>query len=133
MMNTHRILALMWCGMLILGGCSSSARVVERGANFVIIFTDDMGYGDLSSYGHPTIRTPQLDRMVSEGMKLSQFYVAAPVCSPSRAALLTGCYPKRVGMEKHVVFPPDDHGLHTDEVTIADVLEKNGDATVCFG
>ncbi len=137
MMNTQRVLVLMWCGVLLFGGCSGPGRAVEggveRGPNFVIIFVDDMGYGDLSSYGHPTIRTPALDRMASEGMKLSQFYVAAPVCSPSRAALLTGCYPKRVGMEKHVVFPPDDHGLHTDEVTIADVLQENGYATGCFG
>jgi arylsulfatase A-like enzyme len=101
--------------------------------NVVIVFTDDQGYGDLSCYGNPTIHTPHIDRMASEGMKLTQFYVASPVCSPSRAALLTGCYPKRVNMHKHVIFPPYDYGLHTDEVTIADMLSERGYATGCFG
>ena len=104
-----------------------------RPPNVVIIFTDDQGYGDLSCYGHPTIHTPHIDRMAAEGMKLTQFYVAAPLCSPSRAALLTGCYPKRVGMHKHVIFPQYDYGLHTDEVTIADLLKTRGYATACFG
>ena len=101
--------------------------------NVIIVFADDQGYGDLSCYGHPTIHTPHIDRLAAEGMKLTQFYVASPVCSPSRAALLTGCYPKRIGMEKHVVFPPDAWGLHTDEVTIADMLRGQGYATGCFG
>ncbi|MFI4860902.1 MAG: sulfatase-like hydrolase/transferase [Phycisphaerales bacterium JB063] len=68
--------------------------------NIVIIFTDDQGYGDLSCFGHPTIHTPHLDDLAARGMKLTQCYVASPVCSPSRAALLTGCYPKRVGMHR---------------------------------
>ncbi|MBQ71964.1 MAG: arylsulfatase, partial [Planctomycetaceae bacterium] len=73
-----------------------------RSPNVVIMFTDDQGYGDLGCYGHPTIRTPNLDRLAAEGARLTQFYVPSPVCSPSRAALLTGCYPKRVGMQEHV-------------------------------
>ncbi len=101
--------------------------------NVVIIFTDDQGYGDLSCYGHPTIHTPHLDGLARSGVKLSQFYVASPVCSPSRAALLTGCYPKRVGMQRHVIFPDYDYGLHTDEVTLADLLKERGYATGCFG
>ena len=101
--------------------------------NVVIVFTDDQGYGDLSCYGHPTIRTPHIDALAAAGTKLSQFYVAAPLCSPSRAALMTGCYPKRVGMHKHVIFPDYDYGLHTDEITIADVLRDRGYATGCFG
>ena len=101
--------------------------------NVVIVFTDDQGYGDLSCYGNPTIHTPHIDRMAAEGMKLTQFYVASPVCSPSRTALLTGCYPKRVGMHKHVIFPAYDYGLHTDEITIADMLSDHGYATGCFG
>jgi arylsulfatase A len=104
-----------------------------RAPNIVIIFTDDQGFGDLSSQGHPTIRTPHIDALAAGGTKLSQFYVASPVCSPSRAALLTGCYPKRVGMHEHVIFPPFDHGLHTDEITIADLLRDAGYATGCFG
>ena len=97
------------------------------------MFTDDQGYGDLSCFGHPTIHTPNVDRMAAEGMKLTQFYVASPVCSPSRAALLTGCYPRRVNMHKHVIFPAYDYGLHTDEVTIADMLSESGYVTGCFG
>jgi arylsulfatase A-like enzyme len=101
--------------------------------NVVIVFTDDQGYGDLSCYGHPTIHTPNLDALAAAGCKMTQFYVAAPLCSPSRAALLTGCYPKRVGMHRHVIFPQYDYGLHTDEVTIADMLRERGYATGCFG
>lgn len=101
--------------------------------NVVIVFTDDQGYGDLSCYGNPTIHTPHLDRMAGDGSRFTQFYVASPVCSPSRAALLTGCYPKRVGMERHVIFPGYDYGLHPDEVTLADLLRERGYATGMFG
>ena len=101
--------------------------------NVVIFFTDDQGYGDLSSFGNPTIHTPHVDSLAADGAKLTQFYVASPVCSPSRAALLTGCYPKRVGMQKHVIFPGYDYGLNSDEVTIADMLKQQGYATGMFG
>ena len=111
----------------------SHASAADRPPNVVIIFTDDQGYGDLSCYGNPTIHTPHLDAMANQGMKLSNFYVASPVCSPSRAALLTGCYPKRVGMHHHVIFPQYDYGLNTDEVTIADMLKPLGYATMCIG
>jgi arylsulfatase A len=105
----------------------------ERLPNIVIIFTDDQGFGDLSCQGHPTIETPHIDALAAAGLRFTQFYVASPVCSPSRAALLTGCYPKRVGMHDHVIFPPYDYGLHTDELTIADLLRGEGYATGCFG
>ena len=112
---------------------SAAATDEDRPPNVVIFFTDDQGFGDLSCFGHPTIHTPNVDRMAAEGVKLTQFYVASPVCSPSRAALLTGCYPKRVGMHEHVIFPAYDHGLHPEETTIADVLSDAGYATGCFG
>ena len=112
---------------------SAAATDEDRPPNVVIFFTDDQGFGDLSCFGHPTIHTPNVDRMAAEGVKLTQFYVASPVCSPSRAALLTGCYPKRVGMHEHVIFPAYDHGLHPEETTIADVLSGAGYATGCFG
>src|SRR5512135_3769528 len=76
----------------------SPALAADRTPNFVIIFADDLGYGDLGCYGHPTIRTPNLDRMAAEGMRFTDFYSAAEVCTPSRAALLTGRYPVRSGM-----------------------------------
>ncbi|HIF15395.1 MAG TPA: arylsulfatase, partial [Bacteroidetes bacterium] len=86
-------------------GCDNSK--VERQPNFIIIFTDDLGYGDLSSYGHPTIRTPHLDKMASEGMRFTQFYVGSSICTPSRAALLTGKLPVQTGMygNRSVLFP----------------------------
>ncbi len=101
--------------------------------NFIIIFTDDQGYGDLSSFGSKTIKTPNIDRLADEGRKFTSFMVASPVCTPSRAALLTGCYPKRVGMHQHVLFPASTKGLNPKEHTIADHLKGQGYATACFG
>ena len=105
--------------------------------NLIVIFIDDMGYGDIGPFGSTKNETPHLDRMAKEGMKLTSFYVASPVCSPSRAALMTGSYPKRVGLAKgsgHVVlFPGDVHGLNPKEITIAEVLKNEGYATGCYG
>jgi arylsulfatase A-like enzyme len=103
--------------------------------NFVIIFADDLGYGDLGCFGHPTIRTPNLDRMAREGMRLTQFYSAAEVCTPSRAGLMTGRLPPRSGMcgKRRVLFPDSKGGLPADEVTIAELLKAKGYATACIG
>lgn len=104
--------------------------------NVIILFADDMGYGDLGCFGHPTIPTPNLDQMAREGVKLTQFYVASPVCSPSRAALLTGRYPVRTGMygsRKHVIFCESKGGIPTSEVTIAEALKEAGYTTACIG
>ena len=111
---------------------ASLVRAAEK-PNFIIIFTDDQGYNDLGCFGSKTIQTPNLDRLATEGRKFTNFHVPCSVCSPSRAALLTGCYPKRVGMEKHVLFPTSNYGLNPDEVTIADHLKANGYATACIG
>ena len=73
--------------------------------NVVLIFADDQGYGDLGCFGSKKIKTPNIDQMAKEGRKFTNFMVASPVCTPSRAALLTGCYPKRVGLHQHVLFP----------------------------
>jgi arylsulfatase A len=126
-------LALALCAAHAVAQEHAAAPASKRPPNVVVIFADDLGYGDLSCYGHPTIHTPHLDALAASGMKLTQFYVASPVCSPSRAALLTGCYPKRVGMHRHVIFPAYDYGLHTDEITIADLLRERGYATGAFG
>lgn len=101
--------------------------------NVVIIFADDQGYGDLSCFGSIMIETPHIDRMAREGRRLTNFMVASPVCTPSRAALLTGSYPKRVGLAQGVLFPGSERGLHPEEHTIADNLKAQGYATACFG
>jgi arylsulfatase A len=104
-----------------------------RDPNVVIIFTDDQGYHDLGCFGSETIRTPHIDQLAREGLRLTDFHVPSPVCSPSRAALLTGCYPKRVGMHRHVLFPKSTYGLNPDDLTIADHLKAHGYATACIG
>ena len=104
----------------------------KRPPNIVILYADDIGYGDLGCYGHPTIHTPELDRMAAEGMKFTQFYSASPVCSPSRAALLTGRLPIRTGINR-VLNPKSTGGIQANEVTIADALRKKGYVTVCIG
>lgn len=104
--------------------------------NFVIIFADDLGYGDLSSYGHPTIKTPNLDKMAAEGQKWTNFYVGASVCTPSRAALLTGRLPVRNGMASNkvrVLFPNSINGLPTEEITLAEQLKTVGYSTAAIG
>jgi arylsulfatase A-like enzyme len=104
--------------------------------NFIVIFADDLGYGDLGVFGHPTIKTPHLDKMAFEGQKWTNFYVAAPVCTPSRAGLLTGRLPVRSGMcsdKKRVLFPDSNGGLPPTEITIAEALKQSGYHTAAIG
>ncbi len=111
-------------------------RDAHRPPNIVVIFTDDMGWGDIGVFGHPTIRTPNLDRMAAEGQKWTSFYVAASVCTPSRAGLMTGRYPVRSGMasdRRRVLFPNSNGGLPQSELTIAGALKQVGYATACIG
>ncbi len=100
--------------------------------NFVLIFIDDMGYGDIGTQGATGWTTPNLDRMASEGMRFTNFYSAQPVCSASRAGLLTGCYPNRVGISG-ALFPNDSVGINPSETTIAEMLKEKGYATAIFG
>jgi arylsulfatase A len=111
-------------------------RPADRPPNIVVIFADDLGYGDLGCFGHPTIRTPNLDRMAREGTRLTQFYSAASVCTPSRAALLTGRLPIRNGMcsdKRRVLFPNSGGGIPDTEVTLAEALKDRGYATAAVG
>jgi len=105
---------------------------IPENPNIVILFADDMGYGDLSCYGNPIIKTPNLDRAATEGMRLTSFYVAAPVCTPSRAALLTGRYPFRSNLE-FVLGPESPNGINDSEFTLAEGLKSRGYATAIFG
>ncbi|MFN7939257.1 MAG: sulfatase [Bryobacteraceae bacterium] len=110
---------------------ASTGRGAQRAPNLIIILADDLGYGDLGCYGSE-IPTPNLDRMAKEGARLTQFYSASPVCSPSRAALLTGRYPVRTGVTR-VLLPTDSIGLSSSETTIGKVLKQQDYRTMCVG
>lgn len=122
--------------LLFLGLCSCKKAEFKNletaKTNFIIIFADDLGYGDLSSYGHPTIKTPHLDQMAIEGQRWTNFYVASSVCTPSRAALLKGRLPFRSGMT-NVLFSNSKNGLPQKEITLAEQLKTAGYATACIG
>ncbi len=131
------VLALVVVGAVTVPGCASTPETASSDLpNIVILFADDLGYGDLGIYGNPTIRTPNLDRMAAEGMKFTQLYVGASVCTPSRAALMTGRLPIRSVMANdrfRVIFPPSQGGLPDSELTIAEALKTAGYATGIFG
>jgi arylsulfatase A len=123
------------CLIAALAHCGT-CQAAERSPNIIVIFADDLGYGDLGCFGNPTIHTPHLDRMAAEGMKLTQFYSAAPVCTPSRAALMTGRLPARSGMcsnKRRVLFPNSKGGIPASEITLAEALKTKGYATACIG
>ena len=105
--------------------------------NIILINCDDLGYGDLGCYGSSINHTPTLDRMAGEGLRFTDFYMASPVCSPSRGAMLTGCYPSRIGFgsfDGHwVLFPGQGLGLNPTETTIARLLKDQGYATKIVG
>ena len=129
---------LPWLGVLgeiEAGGIEAGGNELA-GPNVVVIFCDDLGYGDLGCFGNPTIRTPHLDQMASEGQKWTEFYVAASVCTPSRAALQTGRYPIRNGMcsmKRRVLFPDSVGGLPVQEITVGRMLQQHGYATHAIG
>ena len=108
--------------------------------HLILIFCDDLGYADLATFGSKINRTPKLDRLAAEGVKLTNFYVTASVCTPSRASLLTGCYPQRVDMAevreqgfRSVLLQGARHGLNPAEITLAEMLKAAGYATACIG
>ena len=115
-----------------LAAFSQLAGAADRLPNVVIIYTDDQGYGDLGCFGSKTLDTPNIDRMAAEGARLTDFYVAQAVCGASRTALLTGCYPNRLGM-LGAPGPKTQHGIHPDEVLIPEICKQKGYATAMFG
>ena len=125
----------------LVGGAAAAAAMPaavlraagQRLPNFVFLLADDLGYADLGCYGSDKIATPNLDRMAAEGIRFNDFYTGEPVCTPTRAALMTGCYPKRVGLHRHVLFPTSKTGLNPSEITVARVLKDQGYATMCIG
>lgn len=136
----------LWRGVLSLlcFGVSPAASVAEKPPeiaetkpNIIVVMTDDQGYGDLSCYGATHVSTPRIDQMAAEGAMLTSFYVAAPVCTPSRAGLMTGSYPRRIGMATGsnfgVLLAGDTKGMNPVEITIAEVLKTVGYKTGMFG
>ncbi len=117
--------------LILLVSFASPLRAADQ-PNVVLIFADDQGYQDLGVFGSPNIKTPNVDLMAKEGMRFTDFYSAASVCTPSRAALMTGCYPERVG-RLPVLFPRGNTGLNPKETTIAKMLKTKGYATACIG
>ena len=119
-----------------LGTVSARVRAEEPAAgrpNIVLILVDDQGYYDLGCYGATEVKTPRIDALAAGGIRFTDYYAAAPICSPSRAGLLTGCYPRRVGLATWVQRADSRIGLHPDEVTLAELLKSRGYATACIG
>ena len=131
-MNSHaRLLKVMTAAAMLIG-ISGAARELVAAAgdsaqatkpNFIVIYCDNLGYGDIEPFGSTLHRTPNLNRMAKEGRKFTHFCVTAGVCTPSRASIMTGCYPQRVGMHLNprdgwVLRPVSQYGLHPDEVTV---------------
>ncbi len=119
--------------ILRLGGASAAAQTLpQTKPNIIVLFADDMGYGDLSCYGHPNIHTPNLDRLASEGIRFTSGYAAASVCTPSRVGLLTGRYAKRAGLPNNL-GPESIGGLPLTEITIAQQMKSQGYKTAAIG
>lgn len=124
---------LLCCGSLLLAAADGAGNAAEVSPpNVVVIFIDDMGYGDVGFNGATIPQTPNLDHMATEGMKFTDFYVGCAVCSGSRTSLMTGCHYQRLSMNA-VLFPNSGRGLHPDEVTLADMLKDAGYSTACIG
>ncbi|MBT33867.1 MAG: arylsulfatase [Thalassobius sp.] len=133
-MKLHAILL----SIFVLAGCAHETAIKEQNEkpNVVIIFADDLGYGDLGVYGHPTIRTPHLDKLATEGQKWTNFYASSSICTPSRTGLLTGRLPIRSGMcsnERGVLFPDSKGGIPEYEILISELLKEQGYKTACVG
>lgn len=121
-----------WAWLWVVADGQAIAADAARLPNFVIVYADDLGYADVGCFGAKGIRTPNIDRLANEGAKFTSFYVAQAVCSASRTALLTGCYPNRLGI-LGALGPQSQIGIHADETTLAEVLKARGYATAIYG
>ncbi len=132
--NLPLLRLLLVCSGVLAAACGAPGHLEEdaRPVNLVVLFADDLGYGDLGCYGHPVIRTPELDRMAAEGLRFTQFYSASPACTASRYALLTGRLAARSGFA-WVLGPASERGVHPDEVLVSEELRAAGYATAVFG
>lgn len=123
-----------FAGLFLFGiSCAAGIAAEPERPNLIVIFVDDQGYYDLGCYGATEVKTPRIDRLAEQGIRFTDYYAAAPICSPSRAGLLTGCYPRRVGNEVWVHRADSNTGIHPNELTIAELLKANGYATACIG
>jgi arylsulfatase A-like enzyme len=132
--NIKKLLTAMACGL----SASVASAVSVQKPNIVVFFCDDLGYGDIGCYGSKSNHTPNLDKLSAEGMRFTDFYVTAPVCSPSRSSMMTGCYPLRVDLARssagpYVLLPGDKKGINPSETTMAEMLHDSGYATACIG
>lgn len=129
--STTILLFLLFCSFSIL-------NAEEKRPNIILVVADNLGYGDIGCFGSKINRTPELDKMAAEGLKLTSFYVGSSVCTPSRSAFMTGCYPARVSMDtsatrRSVLQPTAQKGLAPSEITIAEIVKEQGYATRCIG
>lgn len=127
-----------WLILLLVISVFSARGVAAERPNIILILCDNLGYGDIGCYGSTLHRTPHIDQMAAEGLQLTGFYVSSGVCTPSRSSILSGCYPRRVNMQKSdlgglVLQPVSPKGLHPDEVTVAEVLKSAGYVTTIIG
>ncbi len=131
-MNKFLYLSVLLLGLYSCGNHVTKKQVTNKLPNIILIFTDDQGYQDVGVFGSPDIATPHLDNMAKEGVKLTNFYAAQAVCSASRAGILTGCYPNRIGIH-NALMPNSKIGLNPTETTMADMLKNKGYKTAIFG
>ena len=130
-MQSTRLVAVS-LALMVAGVIAEATEKTERPPNVVVIFIDDMGYGDINPLGAKGYQTPHLNRMAKEGRRFTDFVVSSAVCSASRSALLTGCYHVRVGISG-ALGPKSNHGLNSDEMTLAELCKSKGYATAVFG
>lgn len=119
-------------GLISCGEKKAPVKEEERSPNIVLIFTDDQGYQDVGVFGSPNIKTPNLDQMAADGVRMTNYYAAQAVCSASRAGILTGCYPNRIGIH-NALGPGNTHGINDTETTLAEMLKEKGYATAIYG